>query len=609
VGTIVSAVALSQSLLLVGLGYWGSQRLVSDIGRSAHKANHDRTEDKVLAFLAKTESVVGALGDSPTLRPTGPSADQTAELLWTLLQQSPELDSTYVADDEGQMLMVLRYPAPAVRRISRGPSFTTETWEFKPPSSVQDDARHRYATTRIEARRSSYDPAQRSWYIGARKANGPVWTQPYVFAAAQELGVTYALPSRRTQADGASRTLVVAGDVSLGRLSEFVRLFSSSSGQGNSALLSASHQVLARSDVPGVVRQLMPAKDGVLGALSDHLLSDGAADGPPETSFSMAYGGRRYLVQTSRIPSTGWELVSWVPEDMLLGALQRAVLWGLLLAVLFLAATLLLSLRLSKLVTSPVENLSHIARRIGLLELDNLPREHSRVLEIQHLDQALDESARSLKAFSKFVPVDVINRLIAEGHALAPSGSPRRITVMFTDVEGFTSISESIPADVLVGLLTEYFNVAARVIAQHGGVIDKFIGDGIMVLWGAPADLQNAEYQACTAALQLHAEMAALNGRWRAQGLPEFRTRIGIHTGVVIAGVLGSNDRLAYTAFGDVINVASRIEGINKQLNTQTLVSEATFEALGGRLRTRRIEEDAELRGRQTRMVLYELLA
>jgi len=285
------------------------------------------------------------------------------------------------------------------------------------------------------------------------------------------------------------------------------------------------------------------------------------------------------------------------------------VLWGLLLAVLFLAATLLLSLRLSKLVTSPVENLSHIARRIGLLELDNLPREHSRVLEIQHLDQALDESARSLKAFSKFVPVDVINRLIAEGHALAPSGSPRRITVMFTDVEGFTSISESIPADVLVGLLTEYFNVAARVIAQHGGVIDKFIGDGIMVLWGAPADLQDAEYQACTAALQLHAEMAALNGRWRAQGLPEFRTRIGIHTGVVIAGVLGSNDRLAYTAFGDVINVASRIEGINKQLNTQTLVSEATFEALGGRLRTRRIEEDAELRGRQTRMVLYELLA
>ncbi|WP_431769292.1 adenylate/guanylate cyclase domain-containing protein [Variovorax paradoxus] len=609
VGTVVSAVALSQSLLLVALGYWGSQRLVSSIGQSAHKANHDRTEDKVLAFLAKTESVVGAISDSPNLRPAGDNSGQTAELLWTLLQQSPELDSTYVANNDGQMLMVLRYPALAVRQISRGPAFTTETWQYKPASNVPGDVRQRYGTTRIEAYRSSYDPTQRSWYLQARQAKGPIWTQPYVFAAAQELGVTYAQPSRRGPDEGSGGAMVVAGDVSLGRLSEFVRLFSSGSGQGNSALLSADYQVLARSDVPGVVRELAPAKGGILGALHEHMAADGLAAGPHDTSFSIAFEGKRYLVQHSRIPSTGWQLVSWVPEDMLLGSLQRTVLWGLLLAVIFLAATLLLSLRLSKLVTSPVENLSRIARRIGLLELDNLPREPSRVLEIQHLDQALDESARSLKAFSKFVPVDVINRLIAEGHTLAPSGSPRRIAAMFTDVEGFARISESLEPDVLVGMLTEYFNLAARVFAQHGGVIDKFIGDGIMVLWGAPADLRDAEYQACTAALQLHAEMGELNRKWRAQGLPEFRTRIGIHTGVVIAGVLGSNDRLAYTAFGDVINVASRIEGINKQLGTQTLVSEATYEALRGRLRTRRIEEDAEIRGRRTRMVLYELLA
>jgi len=260
-------------------------------------------------------------------------------------------------------------------------------------------------------------------------------------------------------------------------------------------------------------------------------------------------------------------------------------------------------------VTAPVENLSRIARRIGMLELDSLPREPSRVLEIQHLDQALDESARSLKAFSKFVPVDVINQLIAQGHALAPNGSPRRVTVMFTDVEGFTSISESMPPAVLVGQLTDYFNLAARVFARHGGVIDKFIGDGIMVLWGAPADLPDAEYKACLAALELQAEMRALNRQWHSQALPEFRTRVGIHTGMVIAGVLGSNDRLSYTAFGDVINVASRIEGINKQLGTQLLVSEVTHAGLKGRLATRRVEEQVELRGRQTKMVLYELLA
>jgi adenylate cyclase len=606
VGTIVSAVALAQSLLLVSLGYWGSQRLVSRIGVSAHKSSHDRTEDKVLAFLQKAESVVNAVGSAPSLRPAGEASERTAELLWTLLLQSPELDSLYVSNERGQMLMALRYPVPAMRHIELDQGFTTETWQYKLPLTATGDVQERYATQRIESYRSSYDPTRRGWYLQACKAKGPVWTQPYVFAAAQELGVTYALPSQRRYADSGTQALVAAGDVSLGRLSEFVRQFNSG-GSGDSALLSADFHVLARSDQPGVLHTL-EAPTGVLGALHAQRLADGTAGSGEDTAFAFAFEGRRYLVQTSLIPATGWQLVSWVPEDMLLGDLRRAVLWGLLLALTFLAIALFMSLRLSKLVTSPVENLSHIARRIGLLELDGLPREPSRVLEIQHLDQALADSARSLKAFSKFVPVDVINQLVAEGHALAPNGSPRRITVMFTDVEGFTSISESLDTDVMVGMLTEYFNLATRVFARHGGVVDKFIGDGIMVLWGAPADLPDAEYQACLAALALHVEMAELNRKWHGEGLPGFRTRIGIHTGTVIAGVLGSNDRLSYTAFGDVINVASRIEGINKQLGTQTLVSEATFAGLQGRLHTRRIEEQVELRGRQTRMVLHELL-
>ncbi|WP_280808767.1 adenylate/guanylate cyclase domain-containing protein [Variovorax boronicumulans] len=610
VGTIVSAVALAQSLLLVSLGYWGSQRLVSNIGTSAHKANHLRTEDKVLAFLAKAESVVGAIGSAPSLSPVGEHADRTAELLWTLLLQSPELDSVYVANESGQMLMALRYPVPAIRHIAAGPEFTTETWQYKRPLGAELDAQQRFGTRRIESFRSSYNPIARSWFQQARKMQGPIWTSPYVFVAAQELGVTYALPSERRYTESGPNALVVAGDVSLGRLSEFVRLFSGN-GYGHSALLSADHKVLARSDMPGVLHQLEPPT-GVLGTLHAqmhaHMAAGGTAGRDGNSTFSFDFDGNRYLVQASRIPATGWELVSWVPENMVLGDLRRAVLWGLLLALVFLALALFMSLKLSKLVTSPVENLSLIARRIGLLELDNLPREPSRVLEIQHLDQALDDSARSLKAFSKFVPVDVINQLVAEGHSLAPNGAARRVTVMFTDVEGFTSISESLDIDVLVGMLTEYFNLATGVFARYGGVVDKFIGDGIMVLWGAPADMKDAEYRACLAALQLHAQMGDLNGKWRAKGLPEFRTRIGIHTGVVIAGVLGSNDRLSYTAFGDVINVASRIEGINKQLGTQTLVSEDTFAGLKGRLRTRRIEELVELRGRQTRMVLHELM-
>ncbi|MBS0427448.1 MAG: adenylate/guanylate cyclase domain-containing protein [Proteobacteria bacterium] len=605
VGTIITVVVLFQSLLLVAIGYWGSQRLVSTIGESAHRADHLRIEDKVNAFLAKAASVVDAVAAAPSLRPAGEGAVPTAELLWVLLQQSQELDSLYVANDAGRMLMVQRYPEVAVRHIVRESDFTVETWEYKPPADDGRDTQQRYATDRISAFRTQYEPRARSWYVQATQKGTPVWTTPYVFAASQELGVTYAVPGRRRDRDGA-QVLVASGDVTLGRLSEFVRMFSRA-GYGDSALLSGEYQVLARSDEPGRITALALPGSGILGAVHARMLADGSARGTVSTAFPIDFDGQRYLVQTSRIPATNWRLISWVPEDKLLGGLRRAVLWSMLLVVAFLVLIVGVSLRLAKRVTAPVERLSSIARRIGRLELDGLPRVQSRVLEIQHLDQALDDSARGLKAFRKFVPVDVVTQLVESGHTLGPSGEPRQITVMFTDVAGFTRIAEATPTEVLVRQMTRYFNLAAAVFTRHGGTIDKYIGDGTMVFWGAPADVPHAEESACRAALELQAELDVLNAEWRASGLAEFQTRIGIHTGPAITGVLGSKDRLAYTAVGDTVNVASRIEGINKELGTRVLISETTFDGLAGRLPTRRIDA-VTIRGRQKPLLVYELL-
>lgn len=608
VGTIICAVALLQSLLLVAFGYWAAEKLVSRVGTTAHKINHDRVEDNVLAFLAKTEGVIRAIADSPSVHATGEDGEQTAEMLWTMLEQTPELDSINVATDDGHVLMAVRYPVPAIRQVLRGPDFSTETWQYKSSPDLEGgDARQRFATTSISSYRSDFDPEKRTWYREAVEAKGPVWTEPFLMSDAKELAIGHARPSGRIDDEGHRRGLVVDANVSLGHLSRLVRIFGAL-GSGESALLSADHHVIARSDHPEPVRQLESPDTGVLGAIHGHMLAASTAGGAEDVAFAIEHEGRNYLVQTSHMPHTRWQLISWEPEDLLLGSLHRSVIWALLLTLSFLGVALFISLRLSKLVTRPIENLSRVARRIGRLELDNLPLEPSRVLEIQHLNQALDESARSLQAFRKFVPVDILRQLVAEGHALAPGGSPRRVTVMFTDVEGFTTISESMPADVLVRQLTEYFNLAAGIFTRHGGVVDKFMGDGIMVLWGAPADLEDAEYRACRAALELHAEMNALNAKWRAEGLQEFRTRVGIHTGPVVAGVLGSSNRLSYTAIGDTINAASRIEATNKELGTRTLISQDTFDGLDGRLATRRIEELAELRGRQTRMVLYELL-
>ncbi len=609
VGTIVCAVALVQSLLLVAFGYWGAERLVSRIGQSAHKVAHDRVEDNVLAFLAKTQAVVHAIGDSPSLHPLGDDGERSAEMLWTLLEETTELDSLGVVSDDGHLLMAERYPESAIRQVERRGDHSIETWAYKRPLDEEvGDARMRYATLRTESFRSRDDPTRRGWYRQAITLKKAVWTPPFQLPGERELGVSYAQPAERTDGKGRVQKLVVVGHVSLGHLSTLVRLFGSR-GSGESALLSTDRHVLARSDSPHVVRSPEFAEGGALGALVAWMQAEGIGADVEDVSFMFEHEGLRYRAEASRIAPTGWQLVSWEPEEALLAELEQLVRGGVLLALAFLAVALTVSLRLSRLVTVPIENLSRMARRIGRLELDNLSREDSRVLEVQQLNQALDESARSLQAFRKFVPVDVLRQLVDAGHTLAPGGSPRRVTAMFTDVEGFAAISESLDADVLVQQLTDYFNLASRVFARHGGVVDKYMGDGIMVLWGAPSDLPDAEYHACAAALELHAEMAQLNARWRAQGRHEFRTRIGIHTGMAVAGVLGSSDRLSYTALGDVINVASRIEAANKQLGTQTLISEATHAGLGGRLAARRIEGQVELRGRQTRMVLYELLA
>jgi adenylate cyclase len=138
---------------------------VSEVGTAAHKINHDRVEDNVLAFLSKTAAVVRAVADSPSLHAAGEDGDQTAEMLWTLLEQTPELDSLHVATDDGHLVTALRYPSPAIRQVLRGPGFSTETWQYKrSPDTEGGDAKQRFATNSISAFRSDYDPTQRVWF-------------------------------------------------------------------------------------------------------------------------------------------------------------------------------------------------------------------------------------------------------------------------------------------------------------------------------------------------------------------------------------------------------------------------------------------------------------
>ena len=179
-------------------------------------------------------------------------------------------------------------------------------------------------------------------------------------------------------------------------------------------------------------------------------------------------------------------------------------------------------------------------------------------------------------AFQQYLSAEVIRRLLESPELLEPRRT--EITVMFSDVRGFTTISEKLDAQELAALLNEYLTDMTRIVFDRGGTLDKYIGDAVMAFWGAPIEQSDHAVSACRAAVQMMERLAPLQREWHAQGKPHVDIGIGLNTGAASVGNMGSSLRYGYTALGDTVNLASRLEGLNKDYGTHVLVSQSTYE-------------------------------
>ncbi len=184
------------------------------------------------------------------------------------------------------------------------------------------------------------------------------------------------------------------------------------------------------------------------------------------------------------------------------------------------------------------------------------------------------------RAFGLYLSPDVVDQLMANPERLKLGGERREVTILFTDLAGFTDISERLGAEQVTSLLNQHFTRMGRIIMLHNGTLNRFIGDAIMAFWGAPLDDVDQCDRACLVAAQMRDEMILMRKDLRDQGLPEIFIRIGVHSGVAIIGNLGSEDRFDYTAIGDCVNLASRLEGVNKLYGTEILISKETASRL-----------------------------
>jgi len=202
----------------------------------------------------------------------------------------------------------------------------------------------------------------------------------------------------------------------------------------------------------------------------------------------------------------------------------------------------------------------------------------SNITEVNDMIDATDKVKTGLRSFAKYVPDKVVKQLISQGKDAKIGGEKEYVTILFSDIEGFTSISENNDVHEVVTALNEYFDIYVHCLEESGATVDKFIGDAVMTFWNAPSKVENHEFVAVKTAMEIVKEIDKLNDKWKQEGKKFiFKTRIGINCGDVIVGNIGSTNRINYTVTGDAVNLASRLEAANKQYNTKILVSESIY--------------------------------
>jgi len=217
----------------------------------------------------------------------------------------------------------------------------------------------------------------------------------------------------------------------------------------------------------------------------------------------------------------------------------------------------------------------------------------------------LKERDKLRVTFGKYMTASVMDHLMSGKVALG--GETLTVTILFTDIRSFTTISEKMDAQALVALLNEYFTEMVGIVMSEDGVVDKYIGDAIMAVFGAPVNKHDDAVRAVRAAVKMRTALIHLNERLAGRGLGPLKTGIGIHTGEVVAGNIGSETRMEYTVIGDAVNVASRLESSTKELGVGVLISDDTWELVKDEIDARAVKE-LTVKGRARPVVTYEVL-
>ncbi|HEX4614162.1 MAG TPA: adenylate/guanylate cyclase domain-containing protein, partial [Urbifossiella sp.] len=444
-----------------------------------------------------------------------------------VLAVQPELTSLFLADEAtGEAVGVsrLRTDRLSVWQTDRDPAGRLVLREFWAAD---------YPRAPFKAGGAGPDVRSRPWYAAARRAGRPVWTDAYVFLGVEGvhdvLGVTYAAPDYHP--DGTLRAVLTA-DFDLETLSRFLAglrvgregeaFLVEQGADGTPRVIAHPRSDLLTRPAAGGGRELVPTGELADGPARAFLAAAGPPD-EPDRSVRFDHDGRTFVGTAHRVAGADrppWRICALVPEDEILAHANRTIrLTGFVTVAVFAVATLL-GVFLSRQVARPLEQLAAEALAAGRLRLESGPAVRSIVLEVDQLARATDAMKAGLRSFGKYIPVELVRGLLDSGREARLGGERREVTIAFTDIAGFSATAESLPSEALVAHLGEYLAAVSQAVQDSGGTVDKFIGDGVMAFWGAPAASRDHAAAVCVAACRCQQRLRGLRPGWAAAGRP-----------------------------------------------------------------------------------------
>jgi adenylate cyclase len=501
------------------------------------------------------------------------------------LKQTPFLFRYYIADEQGNFIRGYRNKLGSISTelIYQSVDNPKTKWHYRDQNGD--------IISKKTKNNSNFDPRKRAWYQGAKHSLTKYWTEVHQFNNNQSDSV-YQHESERQQLYGISLAHpiidlnnqfkgVIGVDISLNQLAEF---FSSLKigANGKALVVNSARKIILFSDL--TMKQLLSGKALTINDIEQDWVREGAQEFFKQLNFDITYQfkNKNYLVKifdfSARI-GKDWFLIVIIPEDDFLGESKQARSTSLLITSLMLLLSILFSFWLSRNLSRPIENITKTLRQVKNLNFTNLTPLSTPIKEFQQMSDATTAMTHGLKAFLKCVPPALVQQFIEQGEAtVIAEHQELNLSFFFSDIEGFTSIAEEVGPKELMTDLSSYFDQMSQVIVlQNQGTIDKYIGDSVMAFWGAPHYIAEHAKHACYAALGCKQAIDQLNQQRLAAEKKAFNTRIGLHTGLAIVGHLGSNDRINYTVIGDNVNLASRIEGLNKIYQTDIIVSQTIY--------------------------------